>query len=95
MKINRTVRIGPGCKIDTDEGRFANWPGRVIGTGEPWWSFTPAGGGRPVLVTVRETIAQLERARSQAIHPSSLTPRHLRAVPDLDWCDPHGLERPA
>jgi hypothetical protein len=96
MNITRVTRMGPGCTIDTDTGRYGNWPGKTSAAGLPWWSYTPTNGRGPRLVTDPEIIATLEQERSLAQHPSSQSPRpHLTVVRDADWCDPHGMERPA
>jgi hypothetical protein len=32
MNITRVTRMGPGCTIDTDTGRYGNWPGKRLFT---------------------------------------------------------------
>lgn len=50
------------CTIVTPTGRFVRWPGRKI-NGRQWWSYTQTStGGRPIIVTVPETIDELEAA---------------------------------
>lgn len=48
------------CTVDTDEGKFVRWPGHTTTAGQ-WWDYTHGLGGRPTLVTVPDTIRELER----------------------------------
>lgn len=60
------------CTIVTPTGRFERWPGRKI-NGRQWWSYTPLR-GHQVIVTVPETIAELEAEHAAA------SPRRLQVV---------------
>lgn len=48
------------CEVTTTEGRFTRWPGKLV-NGHAWWSYLPGQStGRPTLVTVPRTVADLE-----------------------------------
>lgn len=100
MNIIHTEVDGLWCRVRADGGTFERWPGRDV-QGRQYWSYVPTE-GRPTVVTVPDTIVELEQAFQAARlalvdgHPSSLPKRpHLTLVPALDWCEPHGIARPA
>lgn len=77
MIITRVETSNGSCTITTTAGRFERWPGRKH-QGRQWWSWIPNGFlGRPIIVTVPETIeildAEFDNARGPAVP-------HLRLV---------------
>lgn len=76
MNITRIEQRHGACTITTTTGRFERWPGREH-QGRQWWSFTPTCGSRPTLVTVPETVDELEEHYLDARGPAVA---HLRLV---------------
>lgn len=100
------TRIEPGldgetCRIFTEQGCYERWPGRTLPDGMQWWGFRSPTGQAWGPELNPTAIRELERAFSRIKHPSNpdrpkQRVRHLHLVhtPDVDDCDPHGMERP-